>query len=156
MKRFALAAVESPRGSMAVCRWQRGNYFSNSRRANERRFNLSIISWSSLPFLFPFSLSHILLPPPLSLSLSLRSNGSSYRSRTNSPRRFNPLTKIAVYEQNEIVFFTVGGLNSLFAFQSRFSTCSYSPGWNRSRKWLSLDSYHIYVTFAEVSKFLTN
>lgn len=43
MKRFTLAAVEPPRGSMVVCRWQRGNYFSSSRRANERRFNLPII-----------------------------------------------------------------------------------------------------------------
>lgn len=52
MKRFTLAAVEPPRGSMVVCRWQRGNYFSSSRRANERRFNLPIIFAAVFFFLF--------------------------------------------------------------------------------------------------------
>ena len=53
MKRFTLAAVEPPRGSMVVCRWQRGNYFSSSRRANERRFNLPII-FAAVFFFFIF------------------------------------------------------------------------------------------------------
>lgn len=58
MKRFTLAAVEPPRGSMVVCRWQRGNYFSSSRRANERRFNLPII-FAAVFFFFHFFLFFI-------------------------------------------------------------------------------------------------
>lgn len=103
MKRFALAAVESP----SAARWRSVDdneviTFQTCRRANERRFNLSIISRHRYRFYFPFSFS--LSPSLRQQRLPIATAAGRARARANSPRRFNPLTKIVEHEQNEIVF----------------------------------------------------